>query len=71
VQNGIRPYRKGDYEEFHGFEQRKTKPIKANPMVHSSWFVVRCKGEERLLEKTKPILGKGKSKKVKGKMKTI
>jgi hypothetical protein len=38
-----------------GFGQRKTKPNKANIMVHGYLFIVYSKNEERLLEKTKPI----------------
>ena len=41
---------------FSGFGHEKTKPNKANIMVHSSSFIVHRKDEERLLEKTKPIL---------------
>ena len=40
---------------FSGFGHEKTKPNKANIMVHSSSFIVHRKDKERLLEKTKPI----------------
>lgn len=41
---------------FSGFGQQKTKPNKANVMVHSCSFLVLRKDKERLFEKTNPIL---------------